>query len=129
VPQVLELMSAELRRLGTEPIPDSELASRKAVLIGGFGRSVETTGGLAGQLSSLAQFGLPLDNLQRYAADISAVTPEQVSAAARAHFDPATASVVVVGDAAVFGARLKAKHPRMERIGVDTLNLDSPTLQ
>ena len=54
---------------------------------------------------------------------------EQVSAAARAHFDPATASVVVVGDAAVFGARLKAKYPRMERIGVDTLNLDSPTLQ
>ena len=129
VPQVLELMSAELRRLGAEPIPDSELASRKAVLIGGFGRSVETTGGLAGQLSSLAQFGLPLDNLQRYAADISAVTPEQVSAAARAHFDPATASVVVVGDAAVFGARLKAKYPRMERIGVDKLNLDSPTLQ
>jgi len=129
VPQVVELMSAELARLGSQTIPEAELASRKAVLIGGFGRSVETTGGLAGQLSSLAQFGLPLDNLQRYAADISAVTPEQATAAARAHFDPATASVVVVGDAAVFGAKLKAKYPRAERIAIDKLNLDSPTLQ
>jgi zinc protease len=129
VPQVVELMSAELARLGREPVPEAELASRKAVLIGGFGRSVETTGGLAGQLSSLAQFGLPLDNLQRYAADVSAVTPDQVAAAARAHFDPATASVVVVGDAAAFGAKLKAKYPRAQRIGIDKLNLDSPTLQ
>jgi len=129
VPQVVELMSAELARLGSQTIPEAELASRKAVLIGGFGRSVETTGGLAGQLSSLAQFGLPLDNLQRYAADISAVTPEQATAAARAHFDPATASVVVVGDAAVFGAKLKAKYPRAERIVIDKLSLDSPTLQ
>jgi zinc protease len=129
VPQVVELMSAELARLGSEPIPDSELDSRKAVLIGSFGRSVETTGGLAGQLSSLAQFGLPLDNLQRYAADISAVTPQQANTAARAHFDPAMASVVIVGDAAVFGAKLKAKYPRTERLAVDKLNLDSPTLR
>jgi zinc protease len=129
VPQVVELMSAELRRLGSEPIAEAELASRKAVLIGGFGRSVETTGGLAGQLSSLAQFGLPLDNLQRYAADVSAVTPQQTSDAARAHFDPATASIVVVGDAAVFGAKLGAKYPRIERIAVDKLDLDSPTLR
>jgi zinc protease len=129
VPQVVELMTAELARLGDEPIPESELASRKAVLIGSFGRSVETTGGLAGQLSSLAQFGLPLDNLQRYASDISAVTPGQATAAARAHFNPANAAVVVVGDAAAFGAKLKAKYPRLERIAIDKLNLDSATLR
>jgi len=122
-------MSAEMARLGTEPIAEAELASRKAVLIGSFGRSVETTGGLAGQLSSLAQFGLPLENLRRYAADISAVTPEQATAAARRHFNPATASVVVVGDASAFGAKLKAKYPRLERIAIDKLNLDSATLQ
>ena len=128
VPQVVELMSTELKRLGSEPITDAELASRKAVLIGGFGRSVETTGGLASQLSSLAQFGLPLDNLQRYAGDISAVTPQQVTAAAREHFDPGDAAVVVVGDAAAFGAKLKAQYPHIERIAIDKLNLDSPTL-
>jgi zinc protease len=128
VPQVVALMAAELSRLGSQSIPEAELASRKAVLIGSFGRSVETTGGLAGQLSSLAQFGLPLDNLQRYAAAISAVTAEQTAAAARAHFDAATASIVVVGDAAVFGTALKAKYPRAERIGIEKFDLDSATL-
>ncbi|HXC59259.1 MAG TPA: pitrilysin family protein [Steroidobacteraceae bacterium] len=127
--QVVDLMTAEMTGLSARPIPDTELASRKAVLIGGFGRSVETTGGLAGQLSALAQFGLPLEKLQTYAADINAVTPAQVATAAKAHFDPAAASLVVVGDAAVFGAKLKAKYPKLERIGIDKLNLDSATLK
>ena len=129
VPQVVELMSGELAGLGTSPIPDPELASRKAVLIGSFGRDVETTGGLAAQLSSLAQFGLPLTKLQSFAADVEAVTPAAAAAAARAHYDPAAASLVVVGDAKVFGAKLKAKFPQVETITIDKLNLDSARLQ
>lgn len=129
VPQVVELLGGELARLGTSAIPADELASRKAVLIGDFGRSVETVGGLAGQLSELAQFGLPLAKLQSYAKDVEAVTPEQATAAAKAHFDPAAASLVVVGDAAKFGAQLKAKYPQLETIVIDKLNLDSATLR
>ena len=48
----------------------------------------------------LAQFGLPLEKLQTYAADIAAVTAEQAGQAARTYFDPAKATLVVVGDAA-----------------------------
>jgi zinc protease len=129
VPEVVELLTGELGRLGASTIAANELGSRKAVLIGDFGRSVETVGGLAGQLSELAQFGLPLTKLQSYASDIEAVTPEQAAAAARTHFDPANASLVVVGDAAVFGARLKAKYPKLETIVIDKLNLDSATLK
>jgi len=129
VPQVVELMSAQLAGLGAQPIPEAELNTRKAVLIGNFGRSVETAGGLAGQLSALAQFGLPLEKLQSYAADVNAVTPAQTAAAAKAHFDPTAAALVVVGDAAVFGRQLKAKYPRLERIGIDQLNLDSASLK
>jgi zinc protease len=129
VPEVVELLTGELSRLGSATIPANEMGSRKAVLIGDFGRSVETVGGLAGQLSELAQFGLPLGKLQSYASDIEAVTPEQAAAAAKAHFDPATASLVVVGDAAVFGAKLKAKYPKLETIAIDKLNLDSATLK
>src|SRR5690606_34876569 len=95
VPEVVDLMLAEFRRLGAVPIPAAELDARKAVLIGSFGRSVETTGGLAGQLSALAQFGLPLENLQSYSADIAAVTAEQASQAARTYFDPARATLIV----------------------------------
>ncbi len=129
VPQVVELMAAELGRLGTVAIPAAELTNRKAVLIGDFGREVETVGGLAGELSALAQFGLPLSKLQTYAADIEAVTAEQAAAVAKAHFDPATASLVVVGDAKVFGAKLKARFPQLETIAIDKLNLDSATLR
>jgi zinc protease len=129
VPQVVELMTAELGRVGAAEIPAAELASRKAVLIGAFGRDVETTGGLAAQLSSLAQFGLPLSKLQTYASDIGAVTPAQATAAARTHFDPATASLVIVGDAKVFGAKLKTRFPQLQTIAIDKLNLDSASLR
>jgi zinc protease len=129
VPQVVDLMTAEFKRLGDTPIPATELDARKAVLIGGFGRSVETTGGLAGQLSALAQFGLPLDKLQTYSSDISAVTAEQAQAAATAYFDPAKAFLIVVGDAKQFWNGVKAKRAGFEQIGIDKLNLDSATLK
>ncbi|HEX5008410.1 MAG TPA: pitrilysin family protein [Hyphomonadaceae bacterium] len=129
VPQVVDLMLSEFTRLGSAPIPASELDARKAVLIGGFGRSVETTGGLAGQLSALAQFGLPLDKLQSYSADVGAVTAEQAGAAAKAYYDPAKASLIVVGDAKQFWSGVRAKREGFERIGIDKLNLDSATLK
>ena len=129
VPEVVDLMVSEFARLGSEPIPANELAARKAVIIGGFGRQVETTAGLAGQYSALAQFGLPLEKLQTYAADINAVTAEQAAAAAKAHFDPANATVIVVGDAAQFWDKVKDKRPGMERLNINKLNLDSATLK
>jgi zinc protease len=129
VPQVVELMAAELSRLGAEPIPAAELEARKAVLIGGFGRSVETTAGLAGQLSALAQFGLPLEKLSTYAADVAAVTAEAAGSAARKYFSPAMADIVVVGDASVFWRELTAARPGFERINIGELNLDSETLK
>ncbi len=129
VPQVVQLMGTELTGLGANAISAAEIANRKAVLIGDFGRLVETVGGLAGQLSELAQFGLPLSKLQSYAGDVEAVTAEEATAAAKAHFDPSTASLVVVGDASVFGAQLKAQYPKLETISIDKLNLDSATLR
>ena len=99
------------------------------MLIGGFGRSVETTGGLAGQLSALAQFGLPLDRLQSYSADVAAVTAEQAAAAAKAYYDPAKASLIVVGDAQQFWNGIRGKREGFQRLPIDKLNLDSATLK
>ena len=129
VPQVIDLMISEFTRLGNEPIADKELAARKAFIIGGFGRSVETTSGVAGGYSALAQFGLPLAKLQTYSADIAAVTAEQAGAAAKNYFDPAKATLIVVGDAAKFWDDVKAKRGGMERINIEKLKLGSPTLK
>ena len=127
--QVYQLMSAEIDRIGDALAPEPELIARKAVLIGSFGRSVETTSGLAGQISTLALFGLPPERLGTYVADISAVTPEQARSAAGRYFDAARADLVVVGDARLFYDDLRGVRPDAERISVGDLNLDNEALR
>ncbi len=126
--QVVNLMRTELGRMGTEAVSDSELNARRSSLIGGFGRDVETTSGLASQLSQLALFNVPLDRLQTYVADVSAVTPAQVRAVGARLFNPANADLVVVGDARVFYDALHREARDAERIPIDRLNLDGASL-
>ncbi len=126
--QVYELMRAEIVRIGSEPAPEAEMNARKAVLIGSFGRSVETTSGLAGQISALALYGLPPERLNSYVADVTAVTPDQARAAAARHFQPDQADLVVVGDAQHFYEGLRRLRRNAERIPVDELNLDTERL-
>jgi zinc protease len=102
--------------------------ARKANLIGGFGRSVETTSGLAVQISTLAQFGLPPQRLNTYVADVNAVTAEQVREAAHRYLDPAGADLVVVGDAQYFYDGLRQRRPNAERIPIMEFNLDREAL-
>jgi len=127
--QVYELMRAEIVRMGAELAPAAELNARKAVLIGSFGRSVETTAGLAGQISTLALFGLPPERLNTYVADISAVTPEQARAAAQRYLQADQADLVVVGDAQHFYDGIRRLRRNAERIPVDQLNLDREALR
>src|SRR5262249_23418194 len=122
--QVYQLMSTEIARIGHELIPADELTARKAAIIGGFGRTVETTSGLAGQISTLALYGLPPEALRTYVSDINAVTPEQARAAAAKYYDPAHADVVVAGDASHFYAGLRRLRPNAERIPANRLNLE-----
>ncbi len=127
--QVYQLMSAEIDRIGDALVPETELTARKAVLIGNFGRSIETTAGLAGQISTLALYGLPPERLGTYVSDVSAVTPEQARAAAARYFDPARADLVVVGDAQIFYDGLRRVRRNAERIPVTELNLDREALR
>lgn len=127
--QVYELMRAEIDRIGDTLTPDAELTARKAVLIGSFGRSVETTSGVAGQISALALYGLPPESLGTYVSDITNVTAEQARTAASRYFDPDRADLVVVGDAQHFYDGLRRVRRNAERIPVDQLNLDSETLR
>jgi zinc protease len=125
---VVDLMLAEFARMG-EPTPATELTARKAVLIGNFGRQTETNDGLADALSELALYGLPLSTLGEYVAHVEAVTAEQVQAAGRKWFAPEAATVVVAGDAKEFLAPLKSKHPEVEVLSAEKMNLDSATLK
>jgi zinc protease len=126
--QVVGLMRDALRDLGAAPIPAAELDARKSALIGGFARDVETTSGLAGQLAQVAAFDLPLEALASYVADVSAVDAAATQAAARRHFDPTRANVVVVGDADIFFNDLRRAERQAERIAIDDVDFDKPAL-
>ena len=127
--QVAQLMLGEFARLGQTPLAADELAARKATLVGGYGRSLETTAGLALQVEELATYGIDLAEVGRYIARVQAVTPAQVQAYAKAHLGVGASHVVVVGDASRFAAALRQRHPQALQLQAGTLDLDSPALQ
>ena len=83
-PEVVGLVLGELERLAATPPADDELAARKATLAGNFGFTLETTGGLLGEVAALAVYGLPLDELSHHLDHVQAVSAEQVEALAAA---------------------------------------------
>jgi zinc protease len=127
--QVVSLIREELAKLGQAPASASELTARKSVLVGGYGRDLGTSEGLADILGGLAVYGIPLNEIQAYTGKVEAVTAADVQAFSSAVLDPAQTSVVVVGDAKTFGDTVKAVLPGAVEIPVDQLDLDSPTLR
>ena len=126
--EVVTLTRAEIARLAAEPASVGELSARKSVLIGGFGRDLGTSEGLANILGNLAVYGVPLTEIQDYAAKIEAVSPEEVQAFAKAKLDPAQMSVIVAGDAKAMGDDLAKAAPNAVVIPADKLDLDAPGL-
>jgi zinc protease len=127
--EVADLMLQQMASLRSEPPKADELAARKATLTGSFGRSVASNNGLASYLSSLALHGVDLNEINRYAPNVEAVSAQQVGAMAGEVLDPSRATLVVAGDAKVFSTALKAKYPQAEIVPAASLNLDSPTLR
>ena len=127
--EVASLIMSELRRLASEPIADSELTPRKAVLTGNFGRNLETTGGLATQVANLALYGLGLDEINNYIKNVQAVSAADVQKFAATRIDAKGANVIVVGNAKVFLADLQKQFANVDVISVGELDLNSATLR
>lgn len=128
-PEVVALIAAEMKRMGEAPVPDAELETRKAVLVGSFGRRIERTDGIAGALADYVADGVPLDTLRTYIPAIQGIDSAAVQAAAKKVLDPTGASIVVVGDAKLFVDELRKTHPNLEVIPAASLDLDSATLK
>lgn len=101
----------ELGKIATLPVTDAEVEAVRQYAIGTLALSTSTQAGLAATLSGLAAFGLGLDWLAGHPARLSAVTVEDVSAAAAEFFGPARFASVVVGDAAAISGPLAALGP------------------
>ena len=125
--EVVALVQAELDRMVAAPVADIELAARKATLIGGFSRSVETTAGLGAAVRALILAGLPPADLRTRIETLSAVSAADVQRYAQAHLDAATRSVVVAGHAAQFADALRVAAPDLEILPAAKLDLDRTT--
>ncbi len=122
--EVLALVQAELDGLAKAPVGPDELAARKATLIGGFSRSVETTAGLNDAVGSLIVAGRSPAELQRRIDTLTAVSPAEIQAYAAATMQPARRRVVVAGVAAQFMEALKAQGAPVTVVPQDALDLE-----
>jgi zinc protease len=128
-PEVVGLIVDTMRGMGSAPVPAAELASRKAVLIGDFGRDTETTSGIANILGDYVIENVPLSELKAFTPKIDGIDAAAVQRISQRLLDPTGASIIVVGDAKLFLDDLRKKYPNVEVIAADKLNLDSPTLK
>lgn len=125
--EVAGIINEQLSGMTSTSVPESELTPRKAVLLGNFGRALETEAGLVSRVATLALYGLPLGDLTHYISDVQGVTAEQVKGFAGSYFPDE--NVVIVGDVKKFGDEFKKRFPNAEIIPLAKLDLDSPTLR
>jgi predicted Zn-dependent peptidase len=98
--QALDLALATLDRLHAEGIDAATLESARTYMLGQFPPSIETNGALAARLTDLLMYGLGRDDVDEFAARVTAVD----DAAARRTIDQSfppnrNLAIVLVGDA------------------------------
>jgi zinc protease len=122
VGETIEVIFDVIATLATAEPAEAELAPRKAMLRGSFGRVLESVGGLATALAELALNNLPISEYDGYLDRIEAVTPAQVTAFARDYLldEPA---IVVVGDAEAVVPQLRSKFPQLETYSATNLHV------
>jgi zinc protease len=127
--EVVSLVVKELERLAAELVPEAELAPRKSVLTGNFGRSLETTEGLLGQVAALALHDASLDEINTYIDKVQSVTAEGVRKCAQNHLGAEGVSVIVVGNSKAFLPGLRKQFPKVEVVPLSGLDLNSSRLR
>jgi zinc protease len=98
----------ELGRLTAVPPTEAEVDAARAYAVGSLLISLDNQGGLASTLSALAADGLGIEWLRAHPGRLESVTVDQVAEAALEFFAPSAFTGVVVGDADVIGAGVRA---------------------
>ncbi len=104
-------MLLQLRRIGSEPVPATELDAAKGALVGSYPLTIQTADQVASAVTNARLLGLPADFVQTYRVRLGAVTAAEAAAAARAAIRPAEAVIVVVGDGQKIYDRIKGFAP------------------
>jgi predicted Zn-dependent peptidase len=95
--EVVARFVANMERMRTELVTDSELAEAKEAYVNSFVFSFASSSAIVGRLMELEYDGLPKDFLQQLRARVVALTKEEILAAAKKHFNPERLTIVAVG--------------------------------
>lgn len=93
----LEKIVDELRRIITEPVSEDDLEDNKSYFIGHLPLQLESNDGIAETLVNIETFGLGLDYLLNYRATISALTQDDLLAAAQRYLNPDALVIAIAG--------------------------------
>ena len=127
--EVAELIVAELERLAKSESATAEFNPRKAVLTGGFGRSLETNSGIASALANLYSLGVGTSELNAYMSSVNGVSSAAVRDYAKKYF--VEGDIVIAGDYSKFKDDLAKRFPnaKIDVIKASELDIESPTLR
>jgi zinc protease len=97
VDRAIESIDAELRTIVADGVTERELNESRQYMIGSMPRALETNAGIANFLQNAEFFQLGLDYDVRLRDYLSAVTRDEVLAAAGRLLDPDRAAIVITG--------------------------------
>jgi predicted Zn-dependent peptidase len=95
--EVITRFIANIERMRTELVADSELAEAKEAYVNSFVFSFASSSAIVGRLIELEYDGLPKDFLQQLRAHVIALTKDEILAAAKKHLNPERLTIVAVG--------------------------------
>jgi zinc protease len=78
-------------------VSEEELKAKKTTMTGVYKVALSTTGGMAGQLLSIAQRNIKMDFLDQYPDKINALTLEEVNGAIKKYVKPENLHIIVAG--------------------------------
>jgi predicted Zn-dependent peptidase len=107
VPAIVDTLG-EIDRTAQDGVTEAELEVARRWRAGQLTVEMQTSGSIAGALSTLVVHGLPDDYYATLRADYLAATVENVSAAAGRHLHPEGLTLVIEGDAAAIRDELTA---------------------
>ncbi|HVO76637.1 MAG TPA: pitrilysin family protein [Candidatus Bathyarchaeia archaeon] len=81
--ETIDVALGELEKIRTEKISDAELAKTKTYITGLFPFNIERNADLAGWITDLAYYGLPLTFVETYGPNVDKVTPDDAQRVAR----------------------------------------------
>lgn len=125
--KTVELVLQQMKRLRDHPISGEEIEMAQDYLIGHEALDFETMDQIADKFLDLAIDGLPDDTWNRFAGRVRAISTRDVWDATRRRLNPASAVIVLVGDASGFAKSLN-KLGAVRVIPLQDLELSAPKL-